>query len=270
MTAPTLLLVLLLGAARAQEPAGATAAPPAPAAGYVVGHGDVLKVQVYGEADLSRSVPVDEGGRIDFPFLGPVAVEGLTADQVATTLRTRLQQGYLVDPQITVWVESYGSQPVQVLGAVGKPGVYYIRGPTTLLELLGQAGGVNRQGVNEVRLTRAGGDGGVTVLPFEDLVSRGVGNLPLAGGDVVFVPESLVYVSGQVSKPGSVAFREGLTVARAITEAGGAADAANLGRVTLLRGDQRIRVNVRRILKGKDPDVPVLAGDQVVVGESVL
>lgn len=270
MPAPSLLLVLLLGVARAQEPAGASPpASPAPVAGYAVGHGDVLKIQVYGEADLSRSVPVDEAGRIDFPFLGPVSVAGQTADQVAATLRARLQQGYLVDPQVTVWVEAYGSQPVQVLGAVGKPGVYYIRGPTTLLELLGQAGGVNRQGVNEVRLTRAG-EGAVTVLPFEDLVSRGVGNVPLAGGDVVFVPESLVYVSGQVSKPGSVAFREGLTVARAITEAGGAADAANLGRVTLLRGDQRIRVNVRRILKGKEADVPVLAGDQVVVGESVL
>lgn len=267
MPVSPLLLALLFGAARAQEP---LPPGPGPDAVYAVGPGDVLKVQVYGEDDLSRSVPVDDGGRVDFPFLGPVEVAGMSASQVAATLRTRLQQGFLVDPQINVWVESYGSQPVQVLGAVGKPGVYYIRGPTTLLELLGEAGGVDNQGVNEVRLTRGEGDGTVIVLPFDELVSRGIGNVPLNGGDVIFVPESLVYVSGQVGKPGSVAFREGLTVARAITEAGGAAGAANLGRVTLLRGEERIRVNVRKVLKGKEADVPVQAGDQIVVGESVL
>ncbi len=237
---------------------------------YRIGPGDVLKVQVWGEEDLSRSFPVNDQGQLDFPFLGPVAVGGQTASEASAALRDRLQQGYLLDPQVTIWVESFGSQPVQVLGAVARPGLVYVRGPTTLLELLGQVGGVSKEGVDEIRLTRGGEGGETQVLSYERLVADGTGGLLIAGGDVVFIPESQVHVLGQVVRPGPIAYREGLTVSRCISAVGGAAAVASLGRVWILRGDERIRVNLRRILRGKAEDVVVQGGDRIFVGESVF
>ena len=75
---------------------------------------------------------------------------------------------------------------------------------------------------------------------------------------------------GQVNKPGQVPFRDDLTVSTCIAAAGGALETASLGRVVIMRGDERITVNVRRILSGKDEDVPVRSGDRVFVSESVF
>lgn len=284
---PALLLVLLTltsGLARAQEtppapdepattsqPAQAPASGPIqPAPGYLVGARDVIEIQVYGEAELSGQVPVDDQGSIELALLGSVSVEGHTPAQVATLLQERLADGFLVEPRVTVRVHAYGSQPIQVLGAVQKPGTYFVRGEARVLDMLSEAGGVRGDGVNEVRITRSDEPGEVLVVPYLPLVSQGEGNVKVWGGDVVFVPESLVYVMGEVGKPGSVAYREGLTVSRCIAASGGALSGANLGRVWLLRDDERIRVNVRRILRGKDGDITVQAGDQIFVQTSVF
>lgn len=256
-----LLLALLAPAARAQAPAGGE---------YRVGPGDTLKVQVWGEAELSRSYPVNEQGLLDFPLLGPVAVAGQTAVEVSGALTGMLRQGFLRDPQVTVWVEAFGSQPVQVLGAVARPGQVHVRGPTTLLELLGQVGGVSREGVDEIRLTRGGESGEVQVFSFQALRAAGEGGPLVQGGDVVFVPESQVHVLGQVVRPGPVAWREGLTVSRALAAAGGPAAAARLGRAWILREGERIPVNLRRVLRGQDEDPPLRGGDRIFLGESVL
>lgn len=284
------LLALCLGCARAQVPpasstaaaeAGTGTASPAAAAPskptgarpggqYAIGPGDTLQVQVYGEPTLTGPFPVNDAGMLDFPLLGAVSVAGLTAPQAGERLRALLADGYINEPNVTAWLESYRSQPVQVLGAVKEPGVYYLRGDTTVLEILSEAGGVSAEGVAEVRVTHGGEDGEVTRIPFDTLLRRGEGNLALQGGDIVFVPESVVTVMGSVGKPGVVALREDLTLTRAIAAAGGALDTANLGRVTIMRGEQRIVVNVRRIMKGQAEDLPVEPGDRIFVGESVL
>ncbi len=263
---PTLAAAESVDAVAAGQTAAADPAP----MGYAVGPGDTLYVQVYGEDSLTGAVPVSDTGAIDFPLLGSVQVAGLTAPDVAELLHRRLAAGFILDPEVTVRIDSFGSQPIQVLGAVDKPGVYYVRGTTTVLEMLTQAGGVLGEGVNEVRVTQASQGGEVMVMPFVSLVSEGRGNIEVHGGDVIFVPETLVYVMGEVQKPGSVAYRDELTVSRCIAAAGGAAQGANLGRVWILRGDTRIRVNVRRILKGKADDVFVESGDQIFVESSVL
>ena len=269
------ILALASGAAAQQADAAGPAAPPessmtSPQVDYQVGAGDVLQVQVYGEAGLSGTMPVNERGEIDFPLLGSLLVRGLSPPDIASMIRDRLADGFLVEPQVMVRVDAFGSQPIQVLGAVEKPGTYYVNGSATVLDLLSQAGGVRGGGVNEVRITRSKDGGKVTLLPYGPLVSQGTGNIGVWGGDIIFVPESLVYVMGEVQKPGSIAYSDGLTVSRCLAATGGAATGANLGRVYILRGDERIRVNVRRILRGKEEDVPVLSGDQIFVQASVL
>ena len=201
-----------------------------------------------------------------------------TADKVRAMVRTcqmartahEVGDGFIVEPNVTAWLDAYQSQPVQVLGAVAKPGLYYLKGATTVLEILSEAGGASIEGVNEVRITRGGEEGDVTVVPYEDLLGRGEGNLKLKGGDIVFVPESLVTVMGQVNKPGDISLRDDLTVSDCIAAAGGAHETANLGRVWILRGEEGIRVNVRKVLAGKAENVRVLAGDRIFVGESAF
>jgi polysaccharide export outer membrane protein len=270
--------VSLLGRARADEPVsalvegwGAAEAPsPAAIAAYRVGAGDVLQVEVYGEKELSGTFPSDSTGSLDYPLLGRVSVLGLMPAEVAALLRTRLMAGYVVSPSVTVTVATYRSQPVQVLGAVARPGVYHLRGPTTLLQVISEAGGVAPVGVNEVRLTRGSQADKVAVIPWDEILASGRGDVELASGDVIFVPQSLISVSGQVARPGEIAFREGMTLSRCIAAAGGALPAARLGEVIIMRGDQRIAVNLRAILRGRTLDVPMASGDKVYVQQSVF
>jgi len=237
---------------------------------YRIGAGDDLTVQVYGEESLTGTYTVSTAGVLDFPLIGIVPVDGMTTASVGARLRARLMEGFLNNPHVTVSVSAYGSQPVQVLGAVSSPGLYFLQGPTTVLDMLSLAGGLNTEGVNEVRITRGGDDGETFIMHYEQLLAQTNDPFILLAGDVVFVPQSLVSVMGSVSKPGELTFREGLTVSRSIAAVGGALPTANLRKVYILRGDQRIRVNVKRILDGTNPDVPLLAGDQVFINVSVF
>jgi polysaccharide export outer membrane protein len=272
---PLLALLLTCTALAGEGPWSAAGAPPASAptvgevAGYRVGPGDTVQVQVYGEPTLTGAFPVSEAGVMNFPLVGSVPVAGRTAIEVASVLRQRLADGYVVDPHVTAWLDSYRSQAVQVMGGVREPGQVFLRGPTSVLEVLSAAGGVKGLGASEVQVTRAS-TGQTQRLSIERLLSTGEGNISLQGGDVVFVPENLISVMGKVQKPGDVAFREGMTVATTIAAAGGALPEANLGRVYILRGDERIRINLRRVLSGRSPDVAVQSGDRVFVRESVF
>ncbi len=244
--------------------------PPASAApaDYRMGAGDTVQVLVYGEPALSGPFPVSDSGNLDFPLLGSVSVAGKTAAEVTELLRARLTPGFLLNPNVNVWLTAYRSQPVQVLGDVARPGLYYLRGPTTVLQILSEAGGVSRGGVTEIRVTRGGEGGQLRVLSYDQLLAQKVGDLPLSAGDVVFVPQTMITLMGQVQRPGEVPYRAGLTVTQVIAAAGGATTIADLGHVYILRGDVRIRVNVRKVLKGKAVDVAVQPSDRVFVRES--
>jgi polysaccharide export outer membrane protein len=271
LVAPAALALLLAAPpARADAPPRAAPADAPSADHYKVGPRDQLQVFVYGEPEVSGTFPVDDEGRLHLPLLPALPVRGLTADQVAAALRVKLGAGYIQHPSVNVWVAEHGSQPVPVLGAVARPGLYYLKGHTTVLELLSEAGGVLADGVDEVRVTHGGSNERVSVIPYQPLVADGKGNLELSAGDVVQVPDVRIPVLGSVGQPAEVPFREGLTVSACIAAAGGASERANLGRVYLLRDGARSRVNLRRVLAGKDPDPVVRAGDRVFVKESSL
>lgn len=270
-------LLILTGSASAQEGGGeAVAEPPVEAVGadplrYPIGARDSLAVDIYDENSLSGTFIVDDDGTVDLPLLGRVRVVGLTLAQADDLITQSLARDFLVNPQVTVRIASFGSKPVQVLGSVSKPGTYYLAGPTSLLEILTLAGGIKDPAAVEIRVQRPSQPGQLTVASLETLVATGSGNVALAPGDVVYVPPGpVVYVSGEVGKPGTVAFLEGLSVVEAINKAGGATDRASLRNVYLLRDGQRTRVNTRRILKGRDTDVSLLPDDHVYVEESVF
>ncbi len=236
---------------------------------YRVGPGDILAVQVFGEKDLTGPYPVSSSGEVDFPLLGVLSVDKLTTEEISKAIAQRLGQGYLNNPHVTVSVDTYASQPVQVMGAVGKPGLYFLQGPTTVLQMLSMAGGIAADGVDEVRISRRGEDKPL-VVPFEKLLSEGGVAMMLEAGDVVFVAQGIISVLGMVGKPGEITFRDGLTLSSALAAVGGPLTTANLRKVFVLRGDARIQVNVKRILDGKSTDFLLEPGDRVFVPEGVF
>jgi len=246
--------------------------PPAPVVeAYQIGPGDTLEIQVFGEVELSGDRVVGVSGSLDFPLLGEVETQGLTVQELDHRLTQALGEKYLRDPQIQVVVKAYGSQRVVVRGAIKRPGEYHLSGPTTVLDIIAQAGGVAEEGVSQVRIQHEDRSLPVTVVNLEQLTAQGSTGVKLRAGDRVDVSKPLVvYVSGEVNKPGAVSYTEGLTVTQALTRSGGTKRTAKLRDAYILRGNEKLAINIKRILAGRAADVALQPNDQLILKESVF
>jgi polysaccharide export outer membrane protein len=112
-----------------------------PSDDYVIGPGDLLKVEVFQVQDYSRTVRVSTSGRVSLPLVGVVEAAGQTAANLETQLAQRLAAEYIQNPFVSVFIEEYASQKVTVEGEVKKPGVFPLKGRTSLLEVLALAEG---------------------------------------------------------------------------------------------------------------------------------
>ena len=112
-------------------------------ADYKIGPQDVLDISVFKVPELTRSVQVADAGTINLPLVGEVTATGKTAREIEHDLATKLGAKYLQSPQVTVYIKEYNSQRVTLDGAVKKPGVYPIRGKTTLMQAVALAEGLN-------------------------------------------------------------------------------------------------------------------------------
>jgi len=120
----------------------ASAATPGSAA-YKIGPQDVLDISVFKAPELARSVQVAESGTINLPLVGEIHAVGKTAQEVERDLAKRLGAKYMQSPQVTVYVKEFNSQRVTVEGAVKKPGIYPLRGKTTLMQTIAMAEGLD-------------------------------------------------------------------------------------------------------------------------------
>ena len=102
---------------------------------YRIGPLDVLDVSVFKVPELSKSVQVADSGSINLPLVGEVQASGRTAQEMERDIAAKLGAKYLRNPQVTVYVKEYNSQRVTIEGAVKKPGVYPIKGKTSLLQI---------------------------------------------------------------------------------------------------------------------------------------
>jgi polysaccharide export outer membrane protein len=173
----------------------------APAAGpvaapndYRIGPGDLLRLDVFGVEALSkRSVRVNASGQISLPLIGVVQAGGLTAEQLAAAIAARLAQDYLQNPQVTIFIEEFTSQRITVAGAVKAPGIFPLKGRTTLMQALAQAGGpTSVASLGTVKILRPAADGTRKTLEF-DLGAIREGEIPdpeVRGEDVVQVETS--------------------------------------------------------------------------------
>ena len=156
---------------------------------YRIGTEDLLEVQVFGVDQLSRTVRVNSMGFVSLPLIGNVEVGGLTAQEAESTIATRLSEAYLQNPQVSLFIKEYTNQRVTIEGAVNKPGIYPLRGQTTLLRSLAMAGGqASLSDMKEVMLFRAGAGGKREAQVFDvESIRRGEADDPMVVNDDLIV-----------------------------------------------------------------------------------
>jgi polysaccharide biosynthesis/export protein len=282
------LALLALGGVAVVPPSDAQAqALEAPE--YVVGPQDVLAVTVANEPTLSGKFTVVVDGTVVYPLLGSVKVGGLSLRAVERELATRLRDGYLEKPVVSVALDQFGSQRVLVIGEVRQAGSYPLSGPTTLLEILLKAGAPTATAGSEALVVRGRGadpriastsaaaaaaatSASSNVLRANlDALQRGdlSQDLPLRPGDMVFVPRAEpttpVYVMGLVKSPGAYQVTKGATVLQVLAQAGGVTDRGSTGRIKIVRKTAQRNVEMKASLHDL-----VQPGDTILVNRRLF
>jgi polysaccharide export outer membrane protein len=268
---------------------------PAPLTDYVIGPEDVLSIDVFDVPELSKLVVrVANDGSISVPLLGQVHAGGLTIRQLREELQSGWGKTYLQNPQVTLFVNEFHARPVSVIGAVDKPGLYYLTGPRTLIEVLALAGGLAKVGTAPGRtlvVTRKDGfedlqpcEGMREVAPDKAeinipklLYSRDSAlDIPIKPFDTISVSKAdIVYVVGDVKRNGGFVLQdqEKITVLQALALAQGLNVTAAKGHTLIIRRSPdgsrtEVPLDLGKILKGKSQDVEMAGNDILFVPTS--
>jgi len=263
---------------------------------YVLGPEDQITIKAPQIPELTdRTYRIGQNGSLELPYLGVIKAGGLKIQALEELLIAKLKET-IRSPQVTVIPVMTRNQPVFFVGSFRTPGMYPLTGNRTLLEMLGWVGGVTPNTARRITVTRRsdystvtlpGGevdpvrksstlhialsDGAFAIRPEDDI--------PLAPYDIVSADRGdKVYVLGNVGAPKSIELGERamISVTQALAEAGGIAPLALQDRVRILRPisgtDRRaeIAIDLKRILAGTNPDVPLQADDVLFVPQSKL
>jgi polysaccharide export outer membrane protein len=261
----------------------------------VMGPGDSVTIVAPESDELSKAWRVTSSGDLSLPMVGTVHAAGLTTDQLAQELTLRLK-AYVKEPQVSVYISEYRSQPVTVAGAVHNPGRLQTEGPKTLLTVLMMAGGVNLPGPT-VTVTRDMKYGQIPLpqtivdpqqkyssaeLRLKNVLdaSSSEANLILRPNDVVSVSTNrqLVYIIGEVNRPGVVELvsQDSISVMQVLAAAGGLTKVAAAHKTQIMRMDPKglydktASIDLNSLLNGKIKDRALMGGDIVMVPSSRL
>jgi polysaccharide export outer membrane protein len=265
-----------------------------PAPTYLLGPEDQIEVSLRGVKEIEfKPARIDEQGDVELHYVGKLHAAGLTAGQLAARIADRLKE-FVNDPMVTVEVTEFGSQPVSVMGAVNKPGVYQLRGHKTLIEVLSMAEGMRNDAGYIIKVTRARewgpiplatsasdetGQYSVAEVSVKSIIDgkSPQANILMRPHDVISVPRGeMVYVVGSVKRPGGFMLgeKESLSVLQAISLAEGLDTTAAPQNAKIIRSAEsssqrlEIAVNVKRILSSKEQDRPLQANDILFVPNS--
>jgi len=242
----------------------------------VIGPGDQVDVKVYGAPDLSGRTRVGGDGNISLPLIGYVRIAGLTSEQAQQSISEKLRERNIVkDPQVSVFVKEYTNGEISVAGEVAKPGVFSALGPHRLLDVLQEAGGLTEKASNTITISHLGTDKLTTVNLSDDAAETARSNIELQPGDTVVVPKAkLVYVLGEVNKPGGYALNAsgGVTVLQVVSAAGGPTHLASVSGTKMVRrtpnGLEEIPIPFKNLLRAKVADIQLQPGDILYIPSS--
>lgn len=159
---------------------------------FIIGPGDVLAVNVWKEAEISKVVPVRSDGRISLPLIGELQASGQTPRQLETEVTKRLKD-FVAEPSVTVVVQEIRSQKFNVLGMVNHPGSFPLTKPMTVVDAIATAGGfrdfAKQKDIYVLRRDPSGKDVRLS-FNYKDVI-KGLHpeqNVELQNGDTVVVP----------------------------------------------------------------------------------
>ena len=194
---------------------------------YRIGPNDVVRIQVFGEEELSLEQKVGGDGKIDYPLLGAVLVEGKTVEGLQRYLATQLASGYLRHPKVSVSIVLHRN--FYVSGEVKTPGGFPYEQGLTLQKAIAMSGGLTEKSDKaEILVKRVNGQVSASLRLEPDA-------LILPDDLIVVAQAQKFYVNGEVKKPGDYSYEKGLTVHKAITMAGGFTEKASKSSTKVLR-----------------------------------
>lgn len=267
------VLAAAIGATCLPAAAQQATAAAAPAANeYRIGSGDVIRISVYQNPDLTLETRVTEAGVVSFPLLGSVRLGGRSVTEAEKLIADGLRTGNFVkQPQVTIVVMQVRGNQASVLGQVNRPGRFPIEvADMRLTDLLAMAGGVSPNGADVLVVTgtRNGQPFRAVVdLPSVFAVGGRDKDLIVVNGDTVWVErQPVVYIYGEVQRPGPMRLERDMTVMQSLATGGG---------LTQRGTEKGIRVH----RKGADGKIQVITpvmddrmqdGDVIYVRESLF
>jgi len=243
------------------------AAVPRSASDYVVGARDKLAITVFDEPSLTKTITVDGDGTFDYPLIGRVRASGLTVRAIQDDVVTKLKKDFLVNPQVTIEVETYRSQNVYVTGQVRLPGAVPLMGNMTVMEALARAGSPTPDAGSYIVINRRPSSDTPAQptqerIAMSDLQNGRVQAIGLHDGDTIYVPKAeTFFVTGQVRNPGPYLLDGDVTVAKALSMAGGVTERGSRSRLRITRVEDGRQV----VVKSVRPDDLVRPGDSIEV-----
>lgn len=258
--------------------------------GYILGSDDQITVQAFELEEISnKPVRIDTSGYISLPIVGRIKASGLTVQQLEIEVVSRLKT-YIREPQVSITMTEFHSQPVSVLGHVGIPGVHQLQGRKTLLEILSTVGGLKPEAGLNVKITRRREWGSIPVdgvqsdstgqfhvaeVNLRDLMEakRPELNIAIMPHDVITVPKAeVIYVVGEVRKAGGFALNDKRTISvlEAISLAEGLQAEAKPKNTRIFRLDKstlrrvEIPVDLSKILQGKGTQEIMLEPEDIL------
>lgn len=247
---------------------------------YLVGPGDLLAINVFGDEDMSDlNVRIDAKGLVQIPLIEEVTVGGMSVRQVRDVLKKQFEK-HLNKPWITVQVKDYRSQPIYLLGQVNQPGVVYLDRPTNLVQALAHGRGLTANA--DLRSARLIRDGRVLAVDIYRLLKQGdvTQNIWLKPNDCIHIPDNSdrrLFVLGEVQRPGMLSMgAEPMDVLQAITAAGGLRDRTpDLKSIRIIRSlsptrGELLAIDLDSVLQGRGRLVQLQPGDVVIVPQTGL
>lgn len=254
---------------------------------YRIGYRDKLNVNVFKHGELAQTVSVTSDGTIRlFKIPEPIVAVCKTEGELAADIATAYRKDYLKNPEVLVTAVEQRSQAMAVIGAVEKPGGFFVSQRVHLLELLAQAGGPSKDAGSRLMIFRPGSTSNCDqdAAPPDDKVAlfnfvirdlqEGKQSFMMQPGDIVSVlPADIAFVYGNVNEQGQVVMRQPMTLTQVIASAKGVKPATQKDKVRIIRqkpgsvDPEVIVADLNAIGKQKEPDPWVQPNDIVALSE---
>ncbi len=242
----------------------------------ILSPGDRISIRVFEQPDYAPDVRISADGRVLLPLIGPVELNGKTVSQAERIIEQHLIDAQIYrSPQVTVEITDSPNQGATVVGEVHS--VVPIVGSRRLLDVLATAGGLPATASHVITISRPGVAEPIVVDLGTDPLHSGLANVPIFAGDTIIISRiGVVYMMGAFRTPGTIPLTQyaPLTLMEATAMSGGINFQGKFDDVRLIRtvGDRRtvVKLDIQRVLHGKDPDPILQANDIVFIPDSAI